>query len=465
MIVQGSDFGYWLFWVMGTLLIGLCVIVTWWGLFGDRARGRRRCPHCWYDLSHSPGMTCPECGHTATKERRFHRTRRRLLPAFAAALAASLGAAFAIEQAKLNGWVSLLPTRAILATLPLVGGAHGDLTDELDSRVGRRQISDSELHALIRRCISGDRLAVPVSARWESKYGGLLQQCRTIAPAEFGLDDALLALPPRLDISSVRPWPHDAPLCLDLELRDWWPSGTACRVLLTPTWAGGEPITVGRTGAYQPRRPFPLVIDAPPDLTELNFDAVVERRMSDQGAGWESILTRSLAVTVEREGALAEVIRPVASEELEEAMRATFGAGVVKWTSGRSPLRVRFDRRHTFNLGTDDTLFGASIEILRGDTLARQLDIWWPGGPDNNGEGVGWLVAFEDVSLVMEANDDDGHWQMRVRGNPALALRAGIASAYWAGEFVQPLVVRDVGNPAPPKDWWVESVDGEEFAQ
>ncbi len=50
--VSGSDLGYWLMWLLGLGLLGLCMAVTWWGLFGDRARGRRRCPRFWYDLSH-----------------------------------------------------------------------------------------------------------------------------------------------------------------------------------------------------------------------------------------------------------------------------------------------------------------------------------------------------------------------------------------------------------------------------
>ena len=56
--MQSGDLTYWLAWVLGVLVVGLGVTLTWWGLFGDRARGRRRCPRCWHDLSHTPGMTC-----------------------------------------------------------------------------------------------------------------------------------------------------------------------------------------------------------------------------------------------------------------------------------------------------------------------------------------------------------------------------------------------------------------------
>jgi hypothetical protein len=51
--------------------------VTWWALFGDKARGRRRCPRCWHDLSGTPGRTCGECGFEAIDEPELFATRRR----------------------------------------------------------------------------------------------------------------------------------------------------------------------------------------------------------------------------------------------------------------------------------------------------------------------------------------------------------------------------------------------------
>ena len=98
--MRSGDLTYWLVWVLGTVVIALGVGLTWWGLFGDGARGRRRCPRCWHDLSHTPGMTCSECGYTARRERAFYRARRRLLPTVAGALIASLAATWGLEQVK-----------------------------------------------------------------------------------------------------------------------------------------------------------------------------------------------------------------------------------------------------------------------------------------------------------------------------------------------------------------------------
>src|SRR5688572_20783461 len=63
-------------WGVGGLtgLVGLALLVP--ALFRDRARGRRRCPRCWYEFGGVPGLRCPECGATASSERWLGRTRR-----------------------------------------------------------------------------------------------------------------------------------------------------------------------------------------------------------------------------------------------------------------------------------------------------------------------------------------------------------------------------------------------------
>lgn len=45
-------------------------------LIGDRARGRVRCPKCWYDMSDVPGMMCPECGRESESRSQHTKTKR-----------------------------------------------------------------------------------------------------------------------------------------------------------------------------------------------------------------------------------------------------------------------------------------------------------------------------------------------------------------------------------------------------
>ena len=71
----------------GLFLLGVALIpavgllLICFGLWGDRSRGRRRCPECWYDMCGTvPKLVCPECGHNAGTARRLYHNRRRWRP-------------------------------------------------------------------------------------------------------------------------------------------------------------------------------------------------------------------------------------------------------------------------------------------------------------------------------------------------------------------------------------------------
>jgi hypothetical protein len=460
--VNLPEVGYWLFWLFGALFMGFCLSVTWWGLFGDRAKGRRRCPRCWHDLSHTPGLTCGECGFTAAREQYLFRTRRRVTAALLAAVAAALSVATTIEHTRSSGYGSLLPTRLILMTLPLVGGSENVLVDEIMVRGSRNRLSDSQWESLIDRCISGDWRARPASKKWQSKYGPLLNTARRSAPdtLEDGLERALLDLPPWFDITSDRVWPEGTSPCLMVEYRDWWPNDVDCRIRLDPLWEGATSLIMTRN--HRSVRPYPLVLEQLPPDGPAVFEAMIERRLPLDEA-WTLIAERTIQVPLEIAGTIDATLEPVddeSLESLEEAMRFAFSFGVVKWPRGRSPVRVRFDPRRTQRSEFSDVAIGVSVELFQDKTLARRLDLWWLAGVRQPGNGrTGWLVDYEDETLLAEANEDDGRWRMVVRGNPSLALRAGQATKYWAGTFEQPLVVNNRRRAAPPKDWWIERVD------
>ena len=58
-------------------------VLLLWAIFWDRARGRLRCPKCWYDMrgaveANTAGpWTCPECGRVTRTEGRLRKARRR----------------------------------------------------------------------------------------------------------------------------------------------------------------------------------------------------------------------------------------------------------------------------------------------------------------------------------------------------------------------------------------------------
>src|SRR5690242_19963936 len=82
----------------GWVVAGLAFAVLAWSVWGDRSRGRRRCPRCWYDMAGVSGLVCPECGGRAARERSLLRTRRRWRWAAAAMVFVAAGAVMAVAQ-------------------------------------------------------------------------------------------------------------------------------------------------------------------------------------------------------------------------------------------------------------------------------------------------------------------------------------------------------------------------------
>src|SRR5262245_44364899 len=112
----------WPAYALGALLAAGGLRLGWWALWGDRARGRRRCPKCWYDLRGTPGRRCSECGYEARSERKLHKSRRRwgwaLLASTAVVGALTLGLT---PKTRRDGWLSPVPTSILLFFAPQAG--------------------------------------------------------------------------------------------------------------------------------------------------------------------------------------------------------------------------------------------------------------------------------------------------------------------------------------------------------
>ncbi len=109
-------------WWAGGVLAALALVVVVVALFRDRSRGRRRCPKCWYDMSAVNGMTCPECGRTQKRERRFFGTRRKWRRAMigTALLAMAMGttAAPVVNSGEWPRYVPAAVLRPVLGCFP-----------------------------------------------------------------------------------------------------------------------------------------------------------------------------------------------------------------------------------------------------------------------------------------------------------------------------------------------------------
>src|SRR5262245_1215090 len=108
----------WLLWISAGALGLAAALLLAWSLFWDRARGRRRCPRCWYNLEGATQQeqpTCPECGRIARNARALRRTRRRWRWAAVAALLGVLAYAAGLAPTiRKTGWLSAVPTTALI---------------------------------------------------------------------------------------------------------------------------------------------------------------------------------------------------------------------------------------------------------------------------------------------------------------------------------------------------------------
>ncbi len=101
---------------IGIVSASVCVFAGFlivWGLIGDRARGRIRCPRCWYDMSAAQNLTCPECGNEAKNQRAFTKSRRPKWPFVLAAFFLSTGGyTFSVSQRVVDTgeWLAVVPT-------------------------------------------------------------------------------------------------------------------------------------------------------------------------------------------------------------------------------------------------------------------------------------------------------------------------------------------------------------------
>ena len=142
----------WIWWISGSL-VGLGGL-TWglWAMFGDRSRGRRRCPRCWYDMSATSHRRCSECGHEVRRESAFFRTRRRWRRiALGLVLILTGLATFFGREVHDKGWVRATPTVVYIAFLPHLDSQT--TFKELSDRVTEGRLYQWEYRLLVHRCI------------------------------------------------------------------------------------------------------------------------------------------------------------------------------------------------------------------------------------------------------------------------------------------------------------------------
>lgn len=208
-------------------------------------------------------------------------------------------------------------------------------------------------------------------------------------------------------------------------------------------------------------------------VTSASWEVEVFRRRGDvEDSPWESLSTQTFTLPLAVSDSWDTAIQPVESKELTDAMKRVFG-GVTRWTGGPQPVRFNINYQPTVTEPFKDVAIGVTVDLLHDGEVARQLDLWWRGGPTRDYRVMNHEVPFEDVPTLMSIAPEDleEHWRLRVRSVPELALRTGDTAKYWKGEFtipIIPLTLRDNDVRPKPPGWWVEEKDlaeGETIAQ
>lgn len=476
-------------WFYGLVILGIVAVlviliyVAWWALFADkRNQSRRRCPRCWYDLAYSPGMTCGECGFTATREVQFHTVRHRYRIAAAAILGCVGIAALVNEQVTQTGWASALPTRALIWLMPLGSGPNNSISREITSRAAMGRLSNSDWAAIIDRCAAGDFANRPTSATWRAKYGNFIWIWRQRLVGEPTIDARLNAVPPWVDVVARDTWPTRTPMVFQVDVKDWWSWGTECRVRVTSRIDDKVltgPKTFIRTGDDRiPRRGFTLTIPAMDESTvDIAIDLEVARRpmksINSRATGtvddaaapaklsddpdWTVVSTQTVMQKIRIDKPDRPPLTAIeGNSQIDALVAQVFSNGVVKWSTGLSPVRVRVDQRATSVPMLDEVAIGVHVDLMRDGALARRLNLWWLGGDSIDDRNYGFEIEYENLELLRTAGIEDGRWKMVITSDESLALRAAGGKKFWKGQIILPMTVQSMTGESPARAWWKE---------
>jgi hypothetical protein len=274
--------GHWIWWLAGGSIAVAAAALLAWALFWDQAKGRRRCPKCWYGMDGVPGLACPECGRTARGEPDFHHARRRWTHgAFAIALlCVAWSTALVGTPGRESGW-AYVPTVALLAA-----GSEFD-------------------HATPAGRLIVDRLRAGVALPWDKWLARRIEAGRM--PEDWS--EAVRRRPK---------WPVGVPVRVDIYFQPWLGSAFDRReVSLWPrqspaerTIAGQDPpgVFVCHFGGGGGREWIDL---PPPALGANTYDLVMEVRA---GAG-AFITRRNISVPIDGVATIDEAMPPTQPAE------------------------------------------------------------------------------------------------------------------------------------------------------
>lgn len=449
--------------LLGWSLASIAALTLLLTLLGDAPRRRfrrmRRCPKCWYDLSHTPGMKCSECGYTAKRERQLFRTRRRKRWVLVALLV-WIGSyfAFRVPAMQQRGWVAAVPTTVLVCAAPHVAanrpGEYQAQRESLISEVAYRAQGDSladwQWGILIRGALRDGRrpfmrTLVPGEA-WDMTSLSLLKladrQGRLVTPQHRRRAHALTGV----RIVTRSRWPAGSPVFARVTPVQGFGHSIASMKLLTADPSLGEvPFRAESIdGIELDRRPtywsddLSLIARSAEEgrIPRLRFSAErpVDGFWSDSAPSSRLSWQHDINVRTAIGGKVDDILTPVQSPEFERRLTDTEGfliLGDHLWVS-------RLERSLRL---LDGATFAASFEVRDGDFVIATARAWWALDADST-------LAPSPRDVLLEFTDDAPEppgllalegLRLRIRSDPEMALRRFDCDRYWAGEVIVPV--------------------------
>lgn len=437
----------------------VCIALLCAALVGDRSRGRRRCPRCWYAMEQAAANVgestrpCPECGRIIRAEQELLRTRRRWkLAIVALPLLAAAWVTYRAPVIQKEGWISQVPTWVLLEALP-IGGRQDWAERELQTRLNSSLrstgasssvLSEADIAMIVRGVRKGTWFVRPADEGWKASYGALWKTLRGtyhLSDGKFkrfsgedvsqALADALESmaeLPPTVRVHTRARWPEGFGVLVQTKVEHLWPYGFDDDERLTWSCDLGETPKVNDFKRYTV-----LNLGGRKGRTVLTGSLEILRF---RGYNRERSPTVVMVVPVNLEfdigGSVDEILEPISSAVLDQSLAtgAQFFVkeGMVQLTQPQGPMGVDFS----------GGVFAGVVEIICNDRVLHSCHFRCMSGSrswtfgDCDGEG-----SQEERRMLKGEFDPD--WFIRVRSDPAWSLYELDATRYWVGQFDVPL--------------------------
>jgi hypothetical protein len=475
----------------GVLLFGAAV---WWALYSDRARGRRRCPKCWFDMTHTQGRRCTECGYSGATEDDLRRTRRRPVVGFLALLGCAILGARGIDHIRVSGWGPYAPTPLLVRVMDAGTAGFREADQELRRRAASDAIDTATWDRILVGAADGSPGAAVGTAAWIDRHGDwVLRAAQAILASGDGdrtraAQQTVLAIatryPPEIELDPPTLWPADRSIPVGVVVREPWDVPLPIRLLVDP--GHGSPVAFARYGAPIQQRSFTVdVAGGTPGRHEIEISFEMDRALDPQSPWIPGAPTTARAVieilgtpsdaeteadvdagteadagevfpprVPDERGTIAIAVPPVpvTDPEVGAIVARVFDRGAVQWEHGSLPVRITVDRRQTAIPSLTDVAIGIEVEVRRNGELGRTLELWWMGGTISSAPNE-WEVPFVDDDVLLPPVRPEDRWELVIRGREDLALRVPGATHWWAGQLTRPLVVRSRGGMAPSRGW------------